>query len=675
MKDIPVDEIRNFVLMGHTGSGKTSLVDNMLTKMGVVDEAGSTAKGTSVADWTEEERQHKISVWAKPFGGVYTASSGKRRRFVMTDTPGYADFSGQVYSAGAVSDAGLVVIDASAGIQVGTARAWKICKEYELPHGIAITGLDKENTSFDEIVNSIRDLWGESCVPVVLPNPDGKSETDVLNADPEDVPEEIAERVESIKTELVELAAETDDTLIEKYLEGEYLSAEEISQGLRCSVNDSHLVPIFAASPESGVGVTDMMDSISRLFPAPNDESVMDSDGNEIDTSEEAPFSGLVWRSVHDPFLGNLSFVRVYSGQLTPDTEIYNSSKGEKERMGNLLYVVGKKQKRVEVAKAGEMVAIAKLKKTAMNDSLCSVGHEIRFKPIELPGQVAAYAVHPKTKNDEEKMGEALHRAADDDHAIRIERSASTAETVMWGMGDMHLDVTLEHIKNRSNVEMTHSVPKIAYKETVTGQAKGHYKHKKQSGGHGQYGEVYLKIAPRPKDDEEWFADEIVGGVIPSNFIPAVEKGLKEGLQDGPMVGAEVINLKITLYDGSYHDVDSSEVAFKIAASHALHEAIVQANPKLLEPIMSVKVSIPNEYMGDINSTLNTKRGRIMGMEAEAGVDVIAADVPQAEMFRFCSELRSITSGQGSFAMEFSHYQPVPSHIAEKVIEAHQTEQ
>jgi elongation factor G len=669
MKNIPIDNVRNFALMGHTGSGKTSLIDSILFKLGQVDRMGSPENGTSVADWTEEEKAHGITIWAKPFDGVYTAASRKIRRLVMIDTPGFADFIGQKICAAEITDAALITVDASAGIQVGTQRAWKTAEKRNLPRGIAITCLDKDDTDFDNTLLEIKERWGDGrCIPMVLPTSDGKA-LDILNTPADQVPDDMKGRVKAIKDHLIELAAETDDKLMEKYFEGVELTADEFSEGLRKSVHDAHLIPVFATSVKADMGVKETMDSISRLFPSPHDYPVSCAEGNQILADEDQPFSAQVWRCYNDAFIGQLTFIRIYSGVLKPGMEIYNSTKNQKEKVSTILYVDGKKTSEASEAKAGDIVALTKLKHTYLNDSLCALGSEIKFEPIVFPSPVAAYAIEPKNKADADKIGQALHRATDEDPSTKLVHDPETHELVLWGMGDMHLDVTLEHIKNRSNVEMTHHTPKVAYKETITGSGEGHYKHKKQSGGRGQYGETYIRIRPKDPSEEEWFLNKLVGGSIPGNFVPACEKGFVEGLTNGPLVGSEVINVHVELYDGSYHDVDSSEVAFKIASARSLHEAIEKSRPVLLEPIMSVKVIVPDQFMGDISGLLNTKRGRILGMGPEDGHQTITADVPQSEMFKFCSELRSITSGQGSFEMDFSRYEPVPAHMASKVIE------
>ncbi|MEE9368651.1 MAG: elongation factor G [Pontiella sp.] len=669
MKNVPIDNVRNFALMGHTGSGKTSLIDSILFKLGQVDRVGSPENGTSVADWTDEEKAHQISIWAKPFDGVYTAASRKIRRLVMIDTPGFADFIGAMVSAAEITDAALITVDASSGIQVGTQRAWKAAEKRKLPRGIAITCLDKDDTDFDNTLLEIKERWGEDrCIPMVLPTSDGKA-VDILNTPTDQIPEELQGRIKGIKDHLIELAAETDDSLMEKYFDGVELTADEFSEGLRKSVHDAHLIPVFSTSVKADMGVKEMMDSISRLFPSPHDYPVRCAEGNEISAEADQPFSGQVWRCFNDAFIGQLTFVRIYSGVLKPGMEIYNPTKNQKEKVSTILYIDGKKTIEAQEAKAGDIVALTKLKHTYLNDSLCSPGSEIQFEPIIFPSPVTAFAVEPKNKADADKIGQALHRAADEDPSIKFVHDNETHELVLWGMGEMHLDVTLEHIKNRSNVEMTHHLPKVSYKETITGSGDGHYKHKKQSGGRGQYGECYIRIRPKDPSEEAWFINKLVGGSIPSNFVPACEKGFVEGLGTGPLVGSPVINVQVELYDGSYHDVDSSEVAFKIASARSLHEAIEKSNPVLLEPIMSVKVIVPDQFMGDISGLLNTKRGRILGMGPEEGLQAITADVPQAEMFKFCSELRSITSGRGSFEMDFSRYEQVPTHLASKVIE------
>jgi len=667
MKNIPVENVRNFTIMGHTGSGKTTLTDALLYRLGVNDRLGSPAAGTSMSDHTDQEKARKISIFSTTFSAFYKTKAGAEFEMVFTDTPGYADFFGSVIAAARSAETGMIVVDASAGVQVGTHRAWKCCKSRGLQsRAIVITGLDKDNTDFARTVKEIQQVFGSNCVPVVVPLPGNSGVIDILGS--KAVPSELEAEITEAKGGLVELAAETDDTLIEKYLAGEPLSAEEIASGLVHAVASGGFVPIFACLPMKGVGVDELLDGVSRFFASPVTVPHRDIEGKELDASPSAPLAGLVFRSVNDPFVGQLAFVRVFGGTLTSESEIFNASTGEKEKVGNLLAVNGKKQTPVEKATAGDIVAIPKLKFTHVGNTLCSVGASLVIDPIHFPKPVTFMAVTARTQADEDKIGTALKRVCEEDPTLSVDRNAETHEVVLQGLGDVHIDVAVDLMKARSNVSVDLSTPKVPYRETVTAVGEGHYKHKKQSGGRGQYGDVYLRVEPKQPDDEEWFVNAIVGGVIPGNFIPAVQKGLVEGMTKGPLAGYTVQNVKATVYDGSYHDVDSSEVAFKIAGGRALKLAMLNAKPVLLEPIMNVRVLLPEDSMGDINGDLNHKRGRILGMEVDEGMQVITADVPQAELFKYSAELRSMTGGRGSFEMRFDRYEQVPSNIAQKVI-------
>jgi elongation factor G len=669
MKNIAIADVRNFAIMGHTGSGKTTLTDALLYKLGVNDRLGSPANGTSMSDYTDQEKAREISIFATTFSGYYKTKRGKQVELVFSDTPGYMDFFGGVIASARAAETGMIVVDASSGVQVGTRRAWRCCTNRGLSaRAIVISGLDKDNTDYAQTVSDIQEAFGSNCVPVVMPLPDGSGVIDILEA--KDVPAELEAEVMEAKGGLVELAAETDDTLIEKYLEGEPLTPEEIAAGLVDAVASGGFVPIFVCMPLKDIGVTELLDGVSRFFASPVTVQHEDAEGNAIDASPDAPFVGLVFRSVNDAFVGQLTFVRVLGGTLTPDSEVFNSASEQKERVGNLLAVNGKKQTQVQRATAGDIVAIPKLKATGVGDTLCAVGSKIVCDRIHFPSPVMFQAVTAKTQADEDKIGTALKRVCEEDPTLSVERNNETHEVVLKGLGDVHIDVAVELMKSRSNVNVTLSTPKVPYRETVTGQGEGHYKHKKQSGGRGQFGEVYLRVEPKLPDEEEWFINAIVGGAIPGNFIPAVQKGLVEGMVKGPLAGYTVTDVKSTVYDGRYHDVDSSEVAFKIAGARALRDAMMNAKPVLLEPIMKVTVTMPDDCMGDVNGDLNHKRGRILGMGTEGGMQTIEADVPQAELFRYAAELRSITGGRGSFEMEFSRYEQVPANITQKVIDS-----
>jgi elongation factor G len=664
MKDIPITDVRNFVLLGHTGSGKTQLLDAILFKLGVNDRLGVTAEGSSMSDYTDEEKEKKISLWAKPFAATYKGT-GKNVRLVMLDTPGYADFFGQVVGASAIADAALIAVDVNSGVQVGTTRVWRRCEQIGTPCGIVITGVDKDNADFEKTLENIQTLWGAKCVPVVLPTAGGKSVCDVLAGD---APAELADAAEKAKTALIEAAAETSDALMEKYLGGETLTAEELSTGMRAAVLARKLIPVFVTVSKADVGVKELLDGLVRFFPSPAERTWKDNKDNVIEAKADAPFCAQVWRTVNDPFIGHLVFLRVFGGTLKSDSEVYNSTKQVKERIGALQTFNGRKVEALSEVSAGDIIALAKLKGTGLNDTLCAAGKTLEFAPIKFPNPVMSYAVAAKNQGDEDKVGTGLHRIAEEDPTIKLERNVETHEQILSGMGDIQLDVSLKRLKARSNVEVVLSTPKVPYKETVTARGEGHYKHKKQSGGRGQYGEVYLRVEPRKAGDEEWFVDDIVGGAIPSNFVPAVRKGLEEALLTGVLAHCPVVNTKVSVYDGTYHDVDSSEIAFKIASRRAFSDGMTKAKPVLLEPIMKITVMFPDQFMGDITGDLNHKRGRILGMGAEDGMQVITAEAPQAELFKYSSELRSITGGRGSFEMEFLRYDIVPSNIAQKVI-------
>ncbi len=667
MKDIPVADIRNIAIMGHTGSGKTTLVDAMLYSLGLNDRQGSPADGTSMADYLEQEKARKISIAAKTFCATRKHPAGGTTELVFTDTPGYLDFFGAVVASTRAADAGLIVVDATSGIEVGTHRAVRCCRDRGLAaKGIVITGIDKDNVEFDKTLAAIQEAFGAGCIPVVLPLPDRSGVVDVLAA--RDVPDALAERLSEIKGGLVELAAETDDTMIEKYLEGQDLSPEEIGSGLVASVAAGAFTPVFVTAALKNIGVEELINGICRLFPSPAAHHVADAEGNAIDASPDAPFVGQVFRSVNDAFVGQLTYVRVLGGTLKGEGEVYNATREQKEKVGSLLAINGKKQEPVASATAGDIVAIPKLKHTHVGDSLCATGTAVTCRPIRFPTPVIVRTVTARTQADEDKIGTALQRITEEDPTLVVERNTATHETVIKGLGDVHLEIAVDLMKSRSNVNVDLSIPHIAYRETVTTVGEGHYKHKKQSGGRGQYGEVYLRVEPRPTDDEEWFVDAVVGGVIPNNFIPAVQKGLVEGQQKGALAGYPVTGVKITLYDGSYHDVDSSEVAFKIAGSRALRDAMSKAKAVLLEPIMTVKVTIPDDCMGDVNGDLSHKRGRILGLEVADGMQVITAEVPEAELFHYAAELRSITGGRGTFEMRFNRYEIVPANSAQKII-------
>jgi elongation factor G len=662
MSDVPAANIRNFVILGHSGTGKTTLTDALAFKLGLNDRLGLVTNGSSISDTSEEEKNRKISIFAIPFMGEY-ALSGENYRLVFTDAPGFMDFYGQVLGAIRAADFALITVDAVSGVQVGTRRAWKACKDSDLPAvGFVITGLDKDNANFEKTLTSIRETFGMNCVPVTaLISP--TSVTNLLEAT--DLPADL----EEIHQSLAEAAAEADEALMEKYFADGTLASEEIRKGLHIGIDAGTVHPIYSVMPLKDIGVTELISSICRLLPAPGEREFKDVSGHVIKADPNGPLIAQVWRTASDPFIGQLNYVRILSGTMTPGMTIQNNSTESKETVSGMVQVLGKKQVPIAKAVPGDIVAIPKFKTVKTGHTLAS-GFAGKLPDIEFPQPVFFMALAAKTQADEDKLSTAIHRILDADPTMHYEKNTETKEVVLKGLGDVHIDVTVNLMKSQSNVSVELSTPKVPYRETVTAMGEGHYRHKKQSGGRGQFGEVYLRVYPRREGETgEWFLNKTVGGSIPGNFIPAILKGVNEGMLAGSIAGYPVQGINIEVYDGAFHDVDSSEIAFKIAGRGALREGMTKARPVLLEPIMTLKITIPEAFMGAISGDMPHKRGRVLGMEVdEEGVQVITAEVPMAELFKYAAELRSITGGQGSFVMTFDRYDIVPSNVAQKVI-------
>jgi len=649
-------KVRTVVVVGHAASGKTSLVDSALFLTKTVPTRGRSAAGSSAADNLPEEIERKITIFAKP---LYLQADG--HAVTLLDTPGFADFLGQTAAAIRAADSAIFVVNADHAIEAGARRLWRWLEDQQKPRLIFVTKLDKENTDFAKTLEHIQDVFGKKCVPFAVPVGKDASLSKVVNllsAADDAIPAEFA----GAKDALQEAAAADDEKLIEKYFGGEKLTPAEIAG----AVAKSAVVPVFCGSAEKDLGVAELLAGVTGLLPAPL--PVTAEDGTKIEPKADAPFSGQVFKVTVDPYAGALAYVRVCSGTLKPDMDVVNGARGGKERIPQLLRIMGKSQTTATEAGPGEIVALAKLKDTHLNDTLCDSSRQVKLPKINFPKPIAYAAVHPHTQKDEEKISTALHRTEAEDATFRAERNPNTHELVIAGMGDTHLAVIVDSWKRKVGVNVDLSTPKVDYKETITARAEGHYKHKKQSGGRGQYGEAYLKLAPMERGAGFQFVDEVVGGSIPRNFIPAVEKGCVEALLGGVVAGYPVVDVQATVYDGSYHDVDSNELSFKISGLQAFKDAMQKARPVLLEPVMNVSVWVPDQYMGDITGDLNHRRGRIMGVEPADGTQCIKAQVPQSEMFKYTSELRSMTGGRGTFEMDFSHYEQVPSHIAQKVV-------
>ncbi len=668
MNGINVSNVRTFAILGHSGSGKTSLTDALAYKLGLNDRLGSVDAKNSISDTTDEEKERLTSIFASPFSAVHKCSNGEDYLINFIDTPGAPGFYGQARGAVRASDFAVIVVDAASGVEAGTIRSWQLCVKHNLSAiAFVITGLDKTNTSFSATVQAIRETFGKGCCPVTVPNADG-GVFNILDA------AELSDDLAEVRTFLAESAAETSEALMDKYFAEGALDASEIREGLHSGITSGTVHPIYAVCPKSGNGVTEMLDSICRLLSGPGSREFADNDCNIISADPTAPFIAQVWRTEIDTFVGQMSFIRVLSGTLTPGATLQNNSNGTTETVSSILLITGKKQQSVDVATPGDIVALPKLKDTHTGDTLASVGCSAVMPPIDYPQSVMLMAIRAKTQADEDKIGVAMKRLQESDPTLTFEKNDETKEVIIKGLGDIHIDVAVSLMKSQSNVNVELSTPKVAYRETVSGSGEGHHKHKKQTGGHGQFGEVYLRVLPKAEGDDEWFVNKTVGGSIPGNFMPAVEKGVKEGLLKGAVAGYPVQGVKIEVYDGSFHPVDSSEVAFKIAGSRAFREAMAQAKPSLLEPIMQVKISIPDSYMGAVTGDLNHRRGRVLGMEMEDNLQIITAEVPMAELFQYPAQLRSLTGSRGSYEMEFVRYDIVPSQIAKKIAESRQSE-
>jgi elongation factor G len=629
---------------------------------------GKPREGTSIVDFADEEKERRISIYSKV---LHAPHKGKELQLV--DTPGYDDFFGQVVEAYAAVETVLLAVPADAGIQVNTRRVWKRAVQNGLARAIVVTKVDAENAKLDELLRSLKQTFGNVCVPITLPNGLGARLVGVINTlrPPADLPPELAPHVEAARESIVE----TDEELMERFLEGEELSPEEIAAAARRAVAQGALVPIFSCAAEKGVGVTELLDGIADLFPSPVEGLQRPCTKPGTDERAErpprpdAPFSAQVFKAVYDPYVGKLACLRVFSGTLKPEDGLYNAREGKRDKLGHIYRVQGEKQEEVESAVPGDLIAVAKIESIEVSDTLCDERDPVVYAPLGFPTPMVSRAAEPKTRADEPRMSTALSRIVSQDKCFRSGRDPQTGELVITGMSDLHLDVIMSKLGRRPfEVEMTLKDPRIPYKETVTGKANAQYRHKKQTGGRGQFAEVHLRVEPLERGQEFEFVDEVYGGSIPRQFIPAVEKGVRETMAKGVIAGYPVVDVRVAVTDGKHHEVDSSEAAFKTASWRAFSEAFRSARPMLLEPIVNVEITVPSKYMGDISGDLSSRRGRIQGMAVEGDEQIISAQVPLAEVANYSTQLRSITGGEGSYTMVFSHYEPVPARIQESVV-------
>ncbi len=683
MKEYPSESIRNVALISHSGAGKTTLGDAILFLTGGNDRFGKVDEGSSVLDFDSEEIRRKTTI-ATSIAPV----EWKGHKVNILDTPGYFDFVGEVRSALRVCDGAAIVVDATGGVEVGTELVWQYAAEQGLPTLIVINKLDRENTDFDRVVQQVGEAFGVNALPLYVPvgkESNVKGIVDVLRnvmltAGPDgrvsesSAPAEMADRIEDIKERLKEAACDGDDDLMEKYLEEGDLDDAEILRGLRLASMERKVFLVVPASAARLIGVSGVLDAAISYLPSPKDVppaigKVPQSETKvERAASEDAPFAALVFRTTADPYVGKLTLFRVYSGKFMSNATCLNATRGRQERVGQLYSVKGKNQEPVPWVAPGDIGAVAKLQETLTGDTLCKIEDPVVFPPVEFPAPVYSVAVHPRTKGDEDKISTGLSRLMEEDPTIHVGRQAETAETILSGLGEVHVDVTTTKLKRKFGVDVDLTVPRIPYRETIKGTAKSEGKHKKQTGGRGQFGHVWVEFEPL-SDGEFEFVDKIFGGAVPRQYIPAVEKGLREAMTEGVLAGYPATNIRATLYDGSYHTVDSSEMAFKIAASLSFKEGCMKAEPIILEPIVRLEVTVPEQFMGDIMGDLNKKRGRIQGMESHGQFQVVKATAPLAEVQRYAIDLRSMTQGRGLFTMELDRYEEVPANIAEDVIE------
>jgi elongation factor G len=675
MKDYPSEQIRNVALAGHGGSGKTSLGEALLFAAGATSRLGKVEDGTTVSDWDPDEhkRQFSLNLSLLPLEW-----SGHKVNLV--DTPGYMDFMGEVKCALRAVETVLITLDAASGVQVGTEFAWRFADELSLPRAILVNRMDRENADFMSCLAQARGLWGEKCVALQLPVGSQQSFAGVVDlltmkaymgeeGEEADIPVDLASQAAPLREKLIELAAETDDALIAKYLEGEELSAGELADGVRAGIRAGALVPVLAASATKSVGIRRLLDSIGMLFPSPVDVPLK-FDGKEIAADAGKPLTALVFKTTADPYVGRLTYFKVFGGTLKGDSHVWNANQQVDERIGQVYRISGKGQEPVTQVVAGDIGAVAKLAETHTGDTLCAKEAAITLPPISFPSPSSTAAVSPKTKADLDKMGSALQRIVEEDPSLRLERNPGTGEMIISGLGDSHVDVAIEKIKRKFGVDLETHTPKVPYRESVRAKSQSEYTHKKQTGGHGQFARVALEVEPLPRGAGVEFVDKIVGGVVPRQYIGSVEKGVMEGSHEGILAHFPMMDVRVTLFDGKEHPVDSSDIAFKIAASMALRQSCEKAQPILLEPIMNMQITVPEANTGDVISDLNGKRARVLGMTPEGAMTTVDAQAPLAEVQHYAADMRSITQGRGFFTMTFAHYEEVPSHMAPKIIEA-----
>ncbi len=686
MKVYDAAALRNVAIVGHSGAGKTQLASAMLFDAGMVNRLGLVDEGTTVTDYDEEAIARKHTL-----GASVAFAEWDRHKINLVDTPGIANFLSDARAALRVVDLAVVVVDAVAGVEVSTEKVWAAADELELPRLVVLNRLDRERASLARALDSLRGAFGRTVVPIQWPIGEEKAFQGVLDlvtmtafrfaadgtgrSETAEIPADLVEPAQAARAALVEMVAEADDALMERFFEAGTLADAELISGLRRAVHARKIFPVLCTSALANIGVGLLADAIVQYGPSPADRPIrarQRSTGEEVtlEPTDTGPCSLFVWKTMADPFAGRITLFRVLRGLVKADSTVYNLTRDVAERFGHVFLLQGKQQVPVSEVRAGDLGAVAKLKDTLTGDTLADKGSDVSLSPIAFPDPVLSYAIEPKTRGDEDKISMALARLREEDPAIAYGRDAQTKELLLSGQGQMHIEVTVAKLKRRFGVDVHLKLPRVPYRETITAATEAHGRHKKQTGGHGQFGDCKIRVEPLPRGADFEFVDDIFGGAIPRQFIPAVEKGIQEARMKGYLAGYPVVDFKVTVFDGQFHPVDSNELSFKLAGSLAFKDAMSRAKPTLLEPVMDVEVYAPSECAGDVMGDLNGRRGRISGMETRGQTTVIRAQVPMAEMLTYEQTLTSVTGGRGTYSMEFSHYEEVPAHLQAKIIQA-----
>lgn len=688
MKEYPLDKVRNIGIIAHGGAGKTSLAEAILFNSGAIERLGKTVDGTTTMDYEPEEIHRKISI---------TSAMGfcewKGYKINILDTPGYINFIEDARGCLRALDGAVLLVSAISGVKAETEKVWGYAEDYGIPRIIFVNKMDRERASFGRALEAVEKAFKKEVVPVYVPIGAEATFSGLIDliamkayryADnnqgkfvEENIPDDLVKDSEDYRKRLIEKVVETDDTLIERYLEGQEINREEIAAGLKMGTITGKFVPLLCGSAVKNIGISQLLDTVVSCLPSPVEKAkLMPITGKNPRTKENVtrepsdaqPLSALIFKTIADPYAGRLSLFRVYSGIISSDSTVYNATRDKKDRIGHIFLLQGKKQIPVQKLGAGNIGAVAKLKETMTWDTFSDEKESIVFNGVKFASPVISCALEPKTKGDDEKVSNSIARLLEEDPTLHFKWNEQTREMILSGMGQLHLDVTIEKLKRKFGVEVIMKTPKVAYKETIKGSTKVQGKYKKQSGGRGQYGDTWLQIEPLPRGRGFEFVDKVVGGAIPRQYIPAVEKGVVEAMHEGVLAGYPVVDVRVTLYDGSYHSVDSSEMAFKIAASMGFKKGVLESTPVLLEPVMNMEILVPDDCVGNIIGDLNSKRGKVLGMIPQNNIQKIKAQLPMAEILKYAQDLQSITGGRGTYTMEFSHYEEVPEHLVKKII-------